>query len=214
LAEQYSFCSFIAAKFHRAGQVQYFGSHGSHNLKHLGLFFSVWESPDALVLARYDERDEVICLKTRHVRLIRTKTYRKWLGWLIVLSTDAIPFALLAVLLFAGIFLGIGTVIFLIAGFVTAAQAITFILIRPPAFVQKDQMFLDGKLCIRKFFGVQMCILEGPEGELFLIHYMVLQFHHFFKSRWYHFASLPQCRCCQSLVDPVLLGCREYFHQS
>jgi hypothetical protein len=203
LIENYSLRSFIAAKFHRAGQVQYYGSHGSHKLKHLGLFFSVWDAPDALLLARYDEHDEVICPKTRSASLANIKMYRKWLGWSVVLLTDAIPFVLLAALLIAGFFFGIGTIMFFMAGALTAEQVITLILRFSSSRIEEETLLLDGKLCTRKFLGMQMCVLEGPNGELLLIHYTILLFNLWSKSRWHYFESYPQCGCCQSLVKPV-----------
>jgi hypothetical protein len=127
------------------------------------------------------------------------------------LSTDAAPFMALVALLCAGYSLGIGTVGFFTMGFVVSGQMQTFILQSIPPGLWKDKVFLDGKLCIRKFSGVQMCVLEGPEGELLMMHYLIALFHHDIKSRWYDRASFSSCQCCQLLMDPILLGCRDYF---
>jgi hypothetical protein len=195
--------SFIVAKFRPGDRLMF---NGRHDLKHCGFLFSVWETPNSLLLGYYDEDDEVECLRKRYVTLGVVYEHKKWLGWLIVLSTNTIPFVLLAALLCAGYFLSVGTIIFFFMGLSLAWQVRTVLLRFVGNFLWEDKMFLDGKMCTRKFLGIMTCVMEGPEGELFLTMLKVVLFDHYERSSWFAIAARMNCQCCCSLMDPIMSG--------
>jgi hypothetical protein len=181
-------------------------SDGLHNLKHCGFLFSVWEKPNSLVLGYYNKNDQVNCLRKRFVILGHEREYNKWLGWLIVLSTDAIPLAFVAALPIAGYFFGVGAVVFFLMGFVLAEQLFTIGIRFGASHLWKEKMFLDGKVCTIDSLGAMMCVLEGPDNQLFLTLQGVLMFNHYVKRPWFASAARMPCPCCRSLIDPILIG--------
>jgi hypothetical protein len=181
-------------------------SNGLHDLKHLGFLFSVWEKPDALVLGTYNRFDQVVCLRKRRVFLGHSHEYSKWLGWLIVLSTNTIPFVLLAALLCAGYFLSVGTIIFFFMGLLLAWQVRTVFVRFAGNFLWEDKLLLDGKMCTRKFLGIMTCVMEGSEGGLFLTMLKVVLFDHYEMNSWFELAAVTHCQCCRLLMDPTLLS--------
>jgi hypothetical protein len=207
LFERFSIRSFIAAKFRPGDQLLHYGT-SPYDLKHLGFLFSVWESPELITFGYYHKSDKFRCLRKRTLALGDTREYNKWLGWLVVWVTNAIPPVLLATLLSAGYFLGVGIVIFFFMGLALTEQLRTAILCFGEPHLWKDQMFLDGKMCTRKFLGVMMCVLEGPEGELILTFHDLVLFNHYTRLPWYLRAGEISCRCCSLLIDPELLALR------
>jgi hypothetical protein len=205
LVERFSIRSFIVAKIRPGDQLLHNGT-SPYDLKHLGFLFSVWESPELMAFGYYDKYDTVDCLRKRTLTLGDVREFNKWLGWLVVLATDAIPLVLLATLLCAGYFLGTGTVIFFLLGVALAEQLrmLIFRLLMPELW--EDRMFLDGRMCALKLFGAMMSILEGPEGELVLAFHDAVLFNHYTRRPWFLRAAEISCRCCSLLMDPALLG--------
>jgi hypothetical protein len=203
LFERFSIRSFIVAKIRPGDQLL---SDGLQDLKHLGFLFSVWDKPGSLTLGYYHKSDTFWCLRKRHVTLGDRREFSTWLGWLVVWITNTIPLVILTALLCAGYFLGIGTVIFFLMGVVLAEQLriLIFRLLMPELW--EGRMFLDGKTCTLKFFSAMMSILEGPEGELLLAFHDVLFFNHYTRYPWFLRAVDISCRCCSSLIDPMLLS--------
>jgi hypothetical protein len=132
--------------------------------------------------------------------------YRRWLGWLIVLATNAIPLVLLAALLCAGYFLSVGAVIFFFMGLLLAWQVYTTLIRFVGDFLWKEKMLLDGKTCTRRFLGIMTCVMEGLEGELFLTTLKVIMFDHYEMYPWFSSSGRAGCQCCHSLMDPTMLG--------
>jgi hypothetical protein len=168
--------SFMLAKFRPGDQLL---SDSPNSLRHLGFLFSVWERPDALALGYYHKCDVVYCLERRLAGLGDRREFSKWLGWLIVLSTDAIPFVLLIAFLCIIFFFGIGAFVFFLMGSALAGQLHTICDRFGAPYLWDDKMFLDGKMCTLKFLGIMMCVLESPEGELFLVLHDVVMFSHY-----------------------------------
>lgn len=110
LIHRFRLRSFIAAKYRPTDQL--WSDHENY-LMHLGFLFSVWKNPDSFTLGAYSPFDKFLCPRSRHVSLANSKDYKKWLGWLIILLTDAIPATVLIGSICASFFLGIGSVIFL-----------------------------------------------------------------------------------------------------
>jgi hypothetical protein len=189
--------SFMVAKFRPGDKVMF---NGHHDLKHLGFLFSVWKTPNSLILGYYDKDDEVECLKKRLIFLGNEQEYSKWLGWLIVLSTNAIPLVLLAALLCADYFLGVGTIIFFLTGLLLAWQVYTVLIRFLGNFLWMEKMFLDGKMCTRKFLGIMTCVMEGPEGELFLTVHKTVMSEHYEMSSWFASSVRAGCQCCRLLT--------------
>jgi hypothetical protein len=194
--------AFVVAQFIPTDQNT---SHPPNYLKHLGFLFSVWENRDSLTLAYYHDYDKVVCSKRRFVSLTISEQYRKWVGWLIFLSTDAIPVAVLVGLLGACYFHGIGTIVFFVMGLILAFQLHTlYFRSRKACYYWKDEMFLDEKKCNTKPLGLMTCILEGPDGELFLTFPKVAWFDHYRKHVWIARAAIYICDCCSSVPDGVV----------
>jgi hypothetical protein len=137
--------------------------------------------------------------------LIRNKDYKKWIGWLRVLSTDAIPVALLISLLCVGYFFGVSSVVFFVMGSILALQldslSYRFQDIGCP---WKDEMFLDGKMCKSKSLGVMTCVLEGPSGELFLTPIIVVMYDEYTRQDWFKLSNWGGCTCCSSTSSNTL----------
>lgn len=147
LIERFSIRSFIVAKIRPDDQLLHNGT-SPYDLKHLGFLFSVWESPELIAFGYYHEYDRFRCLKKRTFALGDTREVNKWLGWLVVWLTNAIPLVLLAALLCAGYFLSIGTVLFFLMGFALATQVHAILVRFEESFLWEDRMFLDGKCAL------------------------------------------------------------------
>jgi hypothetical protein len=131
--------------------------------------------------------------------------YSKWLGWLIVVLTDAIPIAVLAGLLCSGYFLGIGSVVFFVMGLILSLKLYAFLFrIKDANSGSKKGALLNEKLCTLKSLGVMMYTFEGPDGELFLIPIEVAKYENIVWQIWFTMVDRVSCACCTSIssLDP------------
>jgi hypothetical protein len=188
--------SFIAAKFRLTEQNT---SEHPNRLKYLGFLYSVWETSESLILGYYDCLDRIYCSKKRLAVLHCESYYSKWLGWIVILVTDAIPVAVLALLICAGYFLGIGSIASFAMGLILALQvdSLHFFFRKAHCYWQ-EEMCLDGKMCKSKSLGLMTCVLEGPEGELFLTLTKVAEYEHYERRHWFDLATWKVCACCTS----------------
>jgi hypothetical protein len=188
--------SFIAAKFRHTDHTT---SGQPDRLKHLGFLYSVWENSESLILGYYNWRDRVYCPKRRLAILACGKDYSKWVGWLVFLSTDVVPIAVLILLLGASYFFGVGSVIFFVMGLILVLQISTLCFrFQDIPFPWKNEMFLDGTICKSNSRGAMTCILEGPEGELFMTLIRVVLYDHYERQDWFKYSNWGGCVCCSS----------------
>jgi hypothetical protein len=122
-------------------------------------------------------------------------------GWLIVISTDAIPVIVLLGLACAGYFLGIESVVYFVMGHILALQLYMLNFRFRRIRLWDDEMFLDGKMCASKSLGVMMCVLEGPDGELFLTLTEAVLYDHLERLFWFKTAGWTGCACCSVMID-------------
>jgi hypothetical protein len=196
--------SFIVARFHPTDCL--FSPHNSH-LKHFGFLFSVWGDSDSLTLGWYHLYDGWHCPRRRFVKLYNYDTYSKWLGWIIVVLTDAIPIAVLAGLFCTGYFLGIGSIVFFVMGLILSLKLYVLLFrIQDIRADWKKGVFLKEKLCTLKSLGIMMCTLEGPEGELFLTPIELAEYYNFVPHAWLSVTDRVSCACCTSISALVPPG--------
>jgi hypothetical protein len=174
-------------------------------LKHLGFLYSVWDNPslDTINLGYYNIYDGVVCLKSRMVNLGQGEVYKRWLGWLIVVSTDAIPVGVIAALCGASYFFGISSIIFFMMGVILGLQLETILCRFLKVHNWPDDIFLNGMLCTQKSLGAMMCILEGPEGELLLTLTKVVHYENFTRRYWFDELRRRSCPCCEPILPPI-----------
>jgi hypothetical protein len=79
--------------------------------------------------------------------------------------------------------------------------------------IWEEEVFLDGKMCTVKSLGIMMCVLEGPEGELFLSNIELLMFDHETRRSWFESMADMPCRCCTSLMKPILREVKVRYDQ-
>jgi hypothetical protein len=186
--------SFIAAKFRHTDHTT---SGKPDKLKHLGFLYSVWENTDSLILGYYHQRDRIFCPKRRLAILACERYYTKWIGWLRVLSTDVIPFAVLIALLCVGYFFGVSSVVFFAMGLILTLQIETLLLrFQDGPFPWKDEMFLNGKMCKSEYLGVMTCVLEGPDDKVFLTLIIVAMHDEYTRQDWFKYSNWGRCACC------------------
>jgi hypothetical protein len=167
---------------------------------HFGFLFSVWGSPYYLKLGRYRPSNGWYCPRRRLVDLYDYSTYSKWLGWIIVVLTDAIPIAVLAGLFCAGYFFGIGSVVFFVMGLILPVKLYALLFrVQDVKSDFKKGVLLKEKPCTLKSLGLMMCTLEGPEGELFLAPIEVVAYEDAVWRTWSRAADRVSCACCTSI---------------
>jgi hypothetical protein len=168
-------------------------------LKHLGFLYSVWDAPGAFFLAFYGQRDGYFCPRGRNEHLSYTTYCNAFLGWFIVILTDAIPVAILVSLVSAGYYLGIGTLVFFSMGLVLAFQLQTLnFRFREASYYWEAEMLLGETVRNTKSLGIMTCVLEGSEGELFLGLSKSVEYDHYVRYYWLIAPGGTACACCPS----------------
>jgi hypothetical protein len=108
-------------------------------------------------------------------------------------------------LVIAGWFLGVSALLFFSLGLILAfqLQSLSF-RFGEDRIYWDSEMFLDEKKCTTKPRGLMTCILEGPDGELFLTLPKVVEFDHYGMHFWITTAVRISCECCSLASNNAL----------
>jgi hypothetical protein len=203
IIERFRVRAFVVPKFKLIGpEPEGYYEH----LAHLGFLYSVWSRSDnTLCLSYYYHRDGFHCPRKRGACCAFGMSCNVYLGWLVVILTDAIPIVVPIGLVIAGWFLGVSALLFFSLGLILAfqLQSLSF-RFGEDRIYWDSEMFLDEKKCTTKPRGLMTCILEGPDGELFLSLSKAVEYEHFVRDYFITWAAKRKCKCCSSVPNNAL----------